>query len=733
MQGLPYMAQASGPFRIVPLYFDEPYDPQAYIAGVRFAADGRSLGQVLTYLHMAGAFGSGQQQLFNAYLQGLANNTYPAGFSQWLESLRMLGRDGTYYSTSKMLSSTVTSNGRSYTTQAGFENCLPDAFATATATLQQRTARYGQDSVQLNRWLDAQMQVFRHCGNNAFNPPAEPDPSWDALEQQDRAYQIAAAYFYDMQYAEAARRFELIGADTASPWADLGRYLVGRSLVRQALVAKVDVQQNLASAQSVFATLGQDEAYVERFPSVRGQQSFISIKQDTPAFLARVGTLLVNDPARLAPNELSDFLFLWNSGTHAVASDGSLLHWMMLANDQSAAATQRIVEAWQRYRTRPWLYLALSRKHIDSSAPVIDELAQQTAGLDASEPVTAALLVETARMLQETGRRQQALTLSEGLLAASQTSFTTTQRNRLQYIRAQSSTDWREFPVRAQLDVTALSWDTNQIFALSPEALAVATHRSRLLPPAVADLINSYYTPAMMLEVINTGRLSGYLVGRMAVAAWVKALMLDDAASAQALARSLYDYYPERREALERYLQGPASAFEAAALVLELPGYSPFLNTGIGRERMAQSGDIGFVPDHIADGINQHNWWCTMLYDYQDANAQSAYRERWLGEASVALEQAVFSSFSAEQKAELATMQPDLQQSVAAAFGPDIVEYARANPADPRVPRLLYRVVFASRYACNGGPGDVSRAAFELLHANYPDSEWTERTPYWYD
>ncbi|MDY6983583.1 MAG: hypothetical protein SV422_10890, partial [Pseudomonadota bacterium] len=437
-------------------------------------------------------------------------------------------------------------------------------------------------------------------------------------------------------------------------------------------------------------------------------------------------------PVQLTPNEFYDYLYLWNRRTHAVTTDGGLGHWLRLANDVSPQATQDVVEAWRRYRTAPWLYLALSRNYLDRTAPAIDELAAATQGLMAHTPQDAALLLASASLLQQTGRNTQVLAIAQRTLNDPQSVLTQTQRNRLQYLHAQSG-DWRTFPAQAQLPVTALTFDTNQYIDLAPDALARATHRSPLLPPAAVDLINGYYTPAMMLDVVDDGRLSGYLVGRFAIAGWVKALMLDDTDSAQAFARILRDYYPDRRAAIDRYLDGNEAAFEAAALIFDLPGYSPFLNGGIGRERWEADGTIGFVPDHVADGLNQNNWWCTDVYRYQDSGEQAEYREQWRNRAAAQLTQPMFASIDADAKAELADMYPRLQQGVAAAFGPAIIDYARRNATDPRVPRLLHRVVFASRYACSGGPGDVSRAAFQLLHANYPDSEWAAQTPYWYD
>ncbi|HET9787023.1 MAG TPA: hypothetical protein VFP47_07810, partial [Pyrinomonadaceae bacterium] len=51
--------------------------------------------------------------------------------------------------------------------------------------------------------------------------------------RKDRAYQIAAAHFYSLNFDEARARFENIAADSDSPWQPIAGYLAARTLVRQ--------------------------------------------------------------------------------------------------------------------------------------------------------------------------------------------------------------------------------------------------------------------------------------------------------------------------------------------------------------------------------------------------------------------------------------------------------------------------------------------------------------------
>jgi hypothetical protein len=54
---------------------------------------------------------------------------------------------------------------------------------------------------------------------------------------------------------------------------------------------------------------------------------------------------------------------------------------------------------------------------------------------------------------------------------------------------------------------------------------------------------------------------------------------------------------------------------------------------------------------------------------------------------------------------------------------------------DRLLPETLHLAVRSTRYGCRraGGHAEYSRAAFVQLHELFPDSEWTRKTPYWFD
>ncbi len=133
---------------------------------------------------------------------------------------------------------------RSYGGYEFFPNCTKNAFETAAKTLDERVASHGSDNKDVQEWLLAQDKVFTNCstGRQIPEPANEGMPEW---LQKDRAYQLAAAEFYSLNYEEAKNRFALIAVDTDSPWQETAEYLVGRTLIRHASSVKDEYRKKI--------------------------------------------------------------------------------------------------------------------------------------------------------------------------------------------------------------------------------------------------------------------------------------------------------------------------------------------------------------------------------------------------------------------------------------------------------------------------------------------------------
>jgi len=148
--------------------------------------------------------------------------------------------------------------------------------------------------------------------------------------------------------------------------------------------------------------------------------------------------------------------------------------------------------------------------------------------------------------------------------------------------------------------------------------------------------------------------------------------------------------------------------FVGAVALLSFPGLTPVLRYDVGRA----------APPERIDKLRD-NWWCPGAVRYPQLPA---------------LDPPPF--LSAQQRADASEMRETIAgiDSGPNFLGRIVLDWAGPHPEDPRVPEALHLVVRATRDGCRAGKvGEVSHAAFELLHRRYPDSPWTAKTAYWYE
>ena len=131
---------------------------------------------------------------------------------------------------------------RKYTGYDFFPNCAKNAFEVALETLKNRASTYGADDKNVLAWLAAQDTVFQNCSGGS-HVPAELGQESPAWLRKDRDYQIAAAFFYSLNFDEARARFEKIAGDYDSPWQPIAPYLVARTFVRQASLERAETKR----------------------------------------------------------------------------------------------------------------------------------------------------------------------------------------------------------------------------------------------------------------------------------------------------------------------------------------------------------------------------------------------------------------------------------------------------------------------------------------------------------
>lgn len=612
-------------------------------------------------------------------------------------------------------------------------NCQADAFRVARQTFLDRKSRYGAGSAELSRWINAQIRVFNECGagfleepdDAPFEPPAEPDPDWQPLERHDRRYQIAAAYFYNGQYLEAASRFGEIAQTPESPWRDIARYLVPRSIAREAIVNENRFDHHLQVAIDSYRKLASEPDYVAAFPSVIGQIRYLETQRDPVATRRTVERLIADRPEQASAQDLRDFAYLrlqWNAWSFDAEST-DFERWRHFLGRRQAKVT---VDHWRERQTLPWLHLALAQADSRLDTATLVELLQASNALPRDTPGYFNILLQRIRILGLLGESDAVARLLAVLL---ETGLPRSDVNRLRLAAAEGASSWTDYFRWAPVKALSLPWTDDFARRLPPDLNRISTE-TPLLAPEGARLLNRYFTPGMILEVIDTAGLGIYLRGRMAIAGWTRAMLEDDIDSALRLSPHIRRNVPSLEDELAVFEAASDRHFEAARIIFEYPAFSPWMRSGAGRVQpyRVRLDDGTFrearpIPDYVADGLRGLNWWCAGF-------------ESTIGRLRVSEHELRHSRFGHYSEPELESIKAlvELQRtSATTSFGPHVIRYAKEHLDDPRIPRTLHRLVFATHHACYRAPSEISQAAYALLHKHFPESEWAEKTPYWYD
>jgi len=134
-------------------------------------------------------------------------------------------------------------------------SCFPNAYRNSAATLRARIAEHGANSPRVRDWVIGQDAVLLNCYEDSSLPEELP-PNAPAWLKADLAYQIAATYFYRLDYTRAGQLFAEIGRDASSPWQKTARYLVARCAVHAAIEDKTP--KLIADAQQAIDALATD-------------------------------------------------------------------------------------------------------------------------------------------------------------------------------------------------------------------------------------------------------------------------------------------------------------------------------------------------------------------------------------------------------------------------------------------------------------------------------------------
>jgi hypothetical protein len=589
--------------------------------------------------------------------------------------------------------------GQDYET---FSNCLADAFTTAAATLQERVKQWGAASPQTAGWLRAQDQVFQNCGAGPAIP--DPAPAGNELLVADRDYQIAAAQMYAGYWDQARSAFDRIAADASSPWRDTARYVAARVSIRQATLGKDG--NKFRDAGTRLEAISKDPAAGPWQARAQALLGFVRAASEPGRQLNQLGDQLMRPgSAEQLERVLVDYTVIWDHiDNKDIPRDNDLAHWIDVFQSGAPA-----LDTWREKKSLPWLIAAL--RHSD--AP---DLMAAARGLKPDSPAWDSATYYGILAQIRAGNLDGARAWADTAIAAKPETATL---NLVRSERLKLSRDWPEFLRFApRRPVTAMSDDDDQDAPLDAEALK---RKPVALDEDSVGALNHVVPLSLLIDATNNSLMPANLQADIAQAAWVRAVVLGDLASARTLAERLAKLKPELAVEMGKYLDdkdAAASRFTATFLILRAPGLEPLVRPGFGREAPVLKSDI-----------MRDNWW--LLKPAASASGMhqallDLYPDGHFGPVDF---------LPPAQRAQGEKEWQDLNRLASNSVNylcANIIDWAHAHPQDARVPQALHLAVEATHYGPSEKSSPYSRQAFELLHRGYPNSEWTKRTKYWY-
>ena len=552
--------------------------------------------------------------------------------------------------------------------------------------------------------------------------------------------QIAAAHFYAGQFETAEANFRQIAADEASPWKEIAPYLVARTLIREATLGikgQGADKEKLLAAEKQLQDILNDAGQKQTHRAASQLLAYVDTRLHPAERMNEVAQSLVrkNSQATIA-QDLTEYRILYDQfedgrhgGLEALPVSDDLTDWLRTFQTHDSAAVDHALLKWRETRALPWLVASISG--VDGKHAAADELIAAAGKVPLESPGFATVEFHAIRLLIEAGHDDDARARLDHRLAAAN-AFPPSATNLFRAEQMKIARNWDEFLRHAPRIPAAVNYGVGET-DMPTEIEGLPKHVRPQGPAFDADsgqILNGHMPLELLKDAARGEVLPKNLRAEVAKASWVRAILVGDEANAREIAPVLQHLTPELQQALDDYLHAGDSGarrFSAVWLMLKFPGMRPYVVPGFGR--LTQLGRM----DHLGD-----NWWCAGSPEPEKLSLGSNGHALQLSDPLHALysTEAPSAQFlSASQKDKAREEWSVLSKAPAA---PDYlaiqtVEWARSHRDDPRVPEALHLVVEATRYGC-GDPetGRYSEQAFQLLHRNYPDSEWARKTKYWY-
>jgi len=599
-----------------------------------------------------------------------------------------------------------------------YRNINPDAFARALRTLRERAARFGDRSPYVINWVRAQDTAFNSVRLQRAPSPA--DAGAPALVRADRDYQIASARFYMRDYAAAESLFAAIGRDEASPWMTMSRYLVARSMIREATLLAPNRDSVLLLAGAYLKQLLADPRMQEMQRSAKDLLRICRFRTHPHETFAELDREFSSAPlSESIRPAFQDYLaLLGGAAVKPPAGCSDFVDWLFTYGHRAdTTGFEHAYTRWQETKSEAWLIATLA--HATPNGLRAAMLRRTAMNMPSSAPGGLTAAYWSVLSLIASGQSDLAQYLIDRLLGDETVVRSPSATNLLLQARAGIARTLNEY-LRS---CCQRPYGIESEHGSGPEQW---TSRAALFAPP-ASTLNRFIPVATLDTLTRSPLLPVSLRVSLSRAAWVRAVLLHNDRLALSLGAAIGNADTALRPFMDPYLEAhgaPERQFAAAFLLLKNPGLHPSIR--IGAERSAGVNEIDDFRD---------NWWYSGNLAIE-CLAWQAYHSSWEEELKLkgdSVSPPPFLSAQELQTAESETAALKALPAAATYLGRIVTSYAGAHPGDPRIPEALHLVVRASRVGCTDDASSTfSRRAYQILHRRYAGSHWADITKHWY-
>jgi hypothetical protein len=623
--------------------------------------------------------------------------------------------------------------------------CAPAATSYAASVFHAAARRPDATPARLDAWVLDQQKVGMACqvaddARYRYGPGKPPELAGPAplaateplYWRQLNDYQRAAWAFQGGRYGDSTLLFERIGATPNHPMHVLGAYLALRSEVRGAVVQggqAVDPARREQQARALErrgAAILADAALAPMHEPTRALLRAMRVSL-TPATrldeLNRALDVAAADPFAL--DRLGDWSVLMDAAKpdalEALRSAHDFLDWIetvrgctgIASNPACEPAGAHALARWRATGARPWLVAALMLPQ--ASEP---ELVQAGLALPPDDPAYVTVRYHLARLYRLDGKPREALAIADGVLQRDLSPGTRNLLHQERFAVATSVADAAHYLLRTNVDYAKSAARFAQ-----PGAPVAGSARETMLDDDGLAWLNLGLPVSDLVALAREPALPAALRANIAGAAWMRAALLDNVQEGRAAGALLAQLAPVTAAAVARHAHAVSRVERRHIVLVES------VRVELAAQLTMDARPLAPVKAEDATA----SAWCSFKtrmdtsvpgVDLETVPA-FAWRRPPIPDTGGAGQR------PGELPHELTQL--GALKTATGVVGDDVLAWAASHPDDPQLPWLLHVVVLSTRGGClDPDAKTLSRTAWGLLHKRYPNSEWAQKTPYFY-